>query len=109
MRGSLVAQILATFATLGVQLICTTQSDHLLMSLLSLVLEGQISPGSLAVYSLHDGSADRLAVDERGQIEGGLRGFFEANEEQLRRHIELLKSREPLRDRRMCAHAGTAG
>jgi hypothetical protein len=92
-----VARILAAFSNLGIQLVCTTQSDHLLMSLLSLVLEGVISPGSLAVYYLEEGSADRLAVDERGRIEGGLRGFFEANEQQLRRHVDLLKSHVRLR------------
>jgi hypothetical protein len=34
-----------------------------------------------------------MEVDDRGQLQGGLKGFFEDNEEQLKRHIELLKRR----------------
>jgi len=88
-----IARLLGAFAQAGLDLICTTQSEHLLLALLSLVLEGELSADQIVVYYLRDGEAERLAVDEQGRIEGGLRGFFEANEEQLRRHIELLKQR----------------
>jgi hypothetical protein len=88
-----IARLLATFVRSGLDLICTTQSEHLLMALLGLVLEGQLAAGQIVVYHLRDGSAEKLGVDEQGRIAGGLRGFFEANEEQLRRHIELLKQR----------------
>lgn len=88
-----IARLLGTFVQAGLNLICTTQSEHLLLAVLSLVLEGQLSADQVVVYYLREGQAERLAVDEQGRIEGGLRGFFEANEEQLRRHIELLKQR----------------
>lgn len=88
-----IAAILGAFVQAGVDIICTTQSEHLLLALLSLVLEGRLAAADLVVYYLRDGQAERLDVDEQGRIEGGLRGFFEANEEQLRRHIELLRQR----------------
>ncbi len=88
-----IARLLGAFVRAGLNLICTTQSEHLLIALLSLVLEGELSADQIVVYYLRDGRAEKLAVDEQGRIEGGLRGFFEANEEQLRRQIELLKQR----------------
>jgi hypothetical protein len=88
-----IARLLGAFVKAGVDLICTTQSEHLLLALLSLVLEGELSADQIIVYYLREGAAEKLTVDEQGRIEGGLRGFFEANEEQLRRHIELLKQR----------------
>jgi len=88
-----IARLLGSFVRSGVDLICTTQSEHLLLALLSLVLEGELAADDIVVYYLRDGEAERLVVDEQGRIEGGLRGFFEANEEQLRRHIELLRQR----------------
>ncbi len=88
-----IAALLGTFVRAGLDLICTTQSEHLLLALLSLVLEGQLQADEIVVYYLRDGEAERLAVDEQGRIDGGLRGFFEADEEQLRRHIELLRQR----------------
>jgi len=88
-----VAKILAHFATSGLQVVCTTQSEHLLMALLTVVLSGELPAESLYVYYVQDGRAERLIVDERGQIEGGLRGFFEGDEDQLRRYIGLLRNR----------------
>lgn len=88
-----IARLLCAFVQAGLGLICTTQSEHLLLALLSLVLEGTIPAESIVVYYLRDGSAEKLAIDERGRISGGLRGFFEANEEQLQRHIDLLRQR----------------
>jgi predicted ATPase len=87
------ARLLVEFVHEGVGIICTTQSEHLLLSLLTLVLEGSLAPSDLAVYYIEAGVAEPLAVDEKGRISGGLRGFFEANENQLRRHIDLLKQR----------------
>jgi len=88
-----IARLLGAFVRSGLNLICTTQSEHLLLALLSLVLEGELTADQIVVYYLREGEAEKLTVDEHGRIEGGLRGFFEENEEQLRRHIELLKQR----------------
>jgi hypothetical protein len=87
-----VARLLGAFVRAGVDLICTTQSEHLLLALLSLVLEGELTADQLVVYYLRDGEAERLSVDEQGRIEGGLRGFFEANEDAL----AMLAPRHPV-------------
>jgi hypothetical protein len=85
------ARVLAEFVKSGLQIVCTTQSDHFLMSVLDLVLEKIIPSNEVAVYYITNGHAELLDLDEKGQLRGGLRGFFEENEAQLERHIELLK------------------
>ena len=85
-----VAGLIAGFAKSGMRIICTTQSEHLLTSVLSLVLDKSLAASDLAVYYVDGGEVSRLPVDEHGRLEGGLRGFFEANKEELRRQIELL-------------------
>jgi hypothetical protein len=54
------------------------------------VLDKSLAASDLAVYYVDGGEVSRLPVDEHGRLEGGLRGFFEANKEELRRQIELL-------------------
>lgn len=88
-----VARMLANYATTGTQVLCTTQSEHFLMAVLQLVLEDKLDRGLLSVYYLDDGHAQKLEVDDRGRLSQGLRGFFEANEDQLARHLELLMRR----------------
>lgn len=89
-----VARVIVDYVRQGTQVICTTQSEHFLMSLLQMVLEGSLDPAALAVYYVDRGTARRLDVDEQGRLSEGIRGFFEANEEQLKRHIELLIRRD---------------
>lgn len=85
-----VARVLSDFVKEGLQVLCTTQSEHFLMAVLDLVLEGVLSPADVAVYYVDAGTVDRLEVDAQGRLSGGLRGFFEANEDQLKRRIDLL-------------------
>jgi len=69
------------------QLILTTHSEHILMGLLTAVAKGQLKPADLAVYEFRrDGDAaraERLEVNEYGQIDGGLSGFLEVDIEQM--------------------------
>ncbi|HZU16558.1 MAG TPA: AAA family ATPase [Candidatus Dormibacteraeota bacterium] len=88
-----VARVLAHFLGAGLQVVCTTQSEHLLVAILTLVLSGQLEPGQVAISYLSEGRAERLEVNGRGQVTGGLRGFFEANEDELKRYLELLSRR----------------
>jgi hypothetical protein len=88
-----IARVLVDYVREGSQVICTTQSEHFLMALLQMVLEGSLSPAELSVYYVDQGHAQRLTVDEQGRLSEGLRGFFEANEEQLRERLELLMRR----------------
>lgn len=88
-----VAAALVDYANSGLQIICSTQSEHFLMSVLTLVLEGKLPADDLRVWFVENGSLEALPVDSMGRISGGLRGFFEANEEQLERQVKLLRQR----------------
>ncbi|GAC1403158.1 MAG: hypothetical protein NVSMB52_17150 [Chloroflexota bacterium] len=88
-----VVRVLVDYVQHGSQIICTTQSEHFLMALLQMVLAGEITREDLAVYYVDNGHAKRLTVDEKGRLSEGLRGFFEANETELLRHMELLMHR----------------
>lgn len=76
------------------QLVLSTHSEHMLMGLLTTVAEGKLKPEELAVYYFsrtEDGTratAERLEVNNKGQIKGGLRGFFETDIEELDRYLK---------------------
>jgi predicted ATPase len=74
------------------QLILTTHSEHILMGLLTAVAQGRLQPDDLAVYEFRrEGDAaraERLAVTEYGQVAGGLRGFLEADIDEIGELIE---------------------
>lgn len=81
------------------QMILTTHSEHILYSLLSNVAEGKLSPEELAIwyFSRKNGEVEKpeeLVVDEKGRIEGGLRGFFEMELEQFKRYFKALQKEE---------------
>jgi len=88
------ARLLSEFALEKGQVICTTQSEHFLLAVLELVLDKTLKPKDVAVYYVDapNGTVDRLDVDGNGQLKGGLRGFFEENERQIERQIELLRN-----------------
>jgi len=72
-------------------LIISTHSEHIISSLLSLVVENKISHDQIACY-LCKKERGRTVVQEqkvnsKGQIEGGLTSFMEAEIETLRRII----------------------
>jgi len=87
------ARLLADFVRTGNQVLCTTQSEHFLLAVLELVLDGTLQPDELMVHYLDapHGDVERLDVDRKGQLKGGLKGFFEENERQMERQIELLR------------------
>lgn len=84
------ARMLVGYVSSGTQILLTTQSEHLLTALLLCVLDRTLPPSDVAVYYVERGGVERLDIDEKGRLTGGLRGFFEANEEQLQRQIDLL-------------------
>jgi len=81
-----------------VQLLLTTHNEHLVLSLLLAVAEGKLDPEQLAIYSLGEESGrsivSRLQVDEKGGVEGGLQGFFEASVDELGQYLAALQDRE---------------
>jgi hypothetical protein len=60
------------------------------MALLQMVLDGKLKPEFLSVYYVEDGAVQRLAVDDKGRLAGGFKGFFEANRDELKRRLDGL-------------------
>lgn len=91
------AQTLAeTAKTQNKQLIITTHSEHILSRLLTLVAENNLSPDNLAIYSFSkdpkgECSATPIEVTERGQVIGGLTGFFDTNLDEMDRYVKALQ------------------
>lgn len=76
------------------QLLLTTHSEHLLLSLLANVLEGKLAADDLAVYyfSGENGrtATRRLEITPDGMVKGGLPGFIDAALEAQRRRLNVL-------------------
>jgi len=81
----------------GKRILLTTHSEHIVMAFLTAVAKGELRPDDLAIYYLRDeaGAAvvEKLSVDEKGMIEGGLKGFFEAGLDELEGYLEALSER----------------
>ncbi|MBI2917929.1 MAG: AAA family ATPase [Chloroflexi bacterium] len=78
------------------QIWLSTHSEHVLLALLTAVAGGTLKPGDLAIYYFEKekgaSNASKLKVDDKGRVEGGLRGFFEAEVEQLDAYMKALFS-----------------
>ena len=78
------------------QFLITTHSEHILLALLTYFGGRGSAAEHLQVYyftrdkQTHVASAERLAVDKRGRIKGGLKGFFEANVAELGDYLKAL-------------------
>ena len=76
----------------------TTHSEHIANRLLTLVAERQLTPDDVAIYAFEKDaetgvcSASEIEVTERGQVKGGLKSFFEAHMEEMRRYGDALRS-----------------
>lgn len=74
------------------QLFITTQSEHLLLGFLTQVAEKKLAPKQLSIYYCEkigsSSQAIKLEVSKEGTIEGGLRGFFETNFEEMARYLQ---------------------
>ena len=77
------------------QVVLTTHSEHILFRLLTNITEKKLAPGNLVIYYFSkEGlktSVKELRINEKGQIEGGLPGFFESNIAELDRYIAALQ------------------
>ena len=83
----------------GKQMIMATHSEHILSRLLTLVAENKLSKDELAVYSFEkddDGTctASEIEVTDSGQVIGGLKGFFDANLDEMDRYVKALQSNQ---------------
>ncbi len=93
------ASVLAEEAKAGrKQLILTTHSEHIAGRLLTLVAEGKLSADELSIYSFEKDkqgvcTANKIEVTDKGQVRGGLRGFFETDLDEMRRYVEALRAK----------------
>jgi hypothetical protein len=75
------------------QILLTTHSEVFLTAMLTVVAEGNLRPEDLHVYfCTKEGPAskfERQEVNEKGQVTGGLRGFIEAELEDLKKLLGI--------------------
>ena len=80
------------------QLIMTTHSEHMLFRFLTTVAEKKLDPSQLAIYYFDKKNgwtnARKLKVDDRGTLEEGLPGFFEADVGEFRKYIEAISRKQ---------------
>ena len=82
----------------GKQLIMTTHSEHIVGRLLTSVAEETLSADELAIYSFEKDeegvcSASEIKVNDRGQVTGGLKSFFETDLDEMRRYVDALRAK----------------
>ena len=82
----------------GKQIIMTTHSEHVAGRLLTLIAEGKLSADQLAIYSFEKDktgacSASEIEVTDRGQVNRGLKSFFETDLAEMRRYVEALRAK----------------
>ena len=80
------------------QIVMTTHSEHVTGRLLTLVAEDKLSADELAIYSFQKDetgvcSASRIEVTDRGQVSGGLKGFFETDMDEMQRYVAALRAK----------------
>jgi len=72
----------------GKSFIISTHSEHIVLSLLNKVAKGRVRPDDICIYYLSkegkDTVIERQEVNEKGQVKGGLKGFYEAELKQVK-------------------------
>lgn len=90
---SKLANVFAEVAAMKKSILFTTHSEHLVIALLTLVAKGKLSPKDLSIYSFEKtryiSKANKLKINEKGQVEGGIKDFFE---HELSSSIEYVKA-----------------
>lgn len=79
------------------QFFIETHSEHILHGLLHSVAKGTLQQSDIAIYYFENKAGTsvptRLAVDEKGGVDGGLPGFFDQSLGELSDYLEALKSK----------------
>ena len=77
----------------GRRFILSTHSEHFVTSLLNKVAAKALTPNDVRLYYLRKERSRTIVepqrVNEKGQIEGGLKGFYEAELEQIRQFLAI--------------------
>ena len=93
-----VGQVLTEVArTDDKQILVTSQSEHILMGFLTEAVKSGASPDDFRVYYCTSNNRvaeiEELRLDPNGGLDGGLKGFFEANFDETQRFLEALTAR----------------
>ena len=90
---SKLANIFTEVAAMKKRILFTTHSEHIVIALLTLVAKGKLLSEDLSIYSFektaYTSKAKKLKINEKGQIEGGIKDFFE---HELSSSIEYMKA-----------------
>ena len=77
--------------------IISTHSEHVVLSLLNKVAGGKIDPNDIRVYYLFKDRGktkiEKQEVNEKGQIKGGLRGFYEAELREVKEFFDISEEK----------------
>ncbi len=77
----------------GKSFIISTHSEHIVLALLNKVMKGNIKPEDVCVYYLSkegkETKIERQEVNDKGQVKGGLRGFYEAELKQIKEFFSI--------------------
>jgi len=75
------------------QFIISTHSEHIVLSLLNKVAKKKLNPQDIRIYYLSkEGKKTKIEkqeVNEKGQIEGGLRGFYETELREIKEFFNI--------------------
>ncbi len=79
----------------SLQFFIETHSEHVLHRLLHAVGKGELEKSDVALYYFENRNAkaevNRLRINERGQVDGGLPGFFEQSLSELSEYLDALR------------------
>jgi len=77
----------------GKSFIISTHSEHIVLSLLNKVAKNKIKPEDICVYYLSkegkETKIERQEVNDKGQIKGGLKGFYETELKQVKEFFSI--------------------
>ncbi len=94
-QSELTALLLTVAKKQNLQFFIETHSEHVLHRLLHAIGKGELTKEELALYYFvnEDGRANvkRLAINDLGQVEGGLPGFFEQSLTELTEYLDALR------------------
>jgi len=78
----------------GQQFLVSTHSEHFVQALLANIAQGKIKPGDVKIYHLtmteKGTKIESQTVNEKGQVEGGLSHFYEAELSDLKSMFKLV-------------------
>jgi len=77
--------------------IISTHSEHIVLSLLNNVVQKKISPDDIRIYYLskerRKTKIEKQEVNEKGQIKGGLKGFYETELKEVKEFLNIPKEK----------------